>query len=454
MKEDIKPRDGKRKLYFSIDLQHFITYSLDANTTCRIILDINKSQIESKLIKLQKNSKVDLSDYDFYLIDLKEIKKSQGYFLSRIKLNRNIQIFNFLQNPKTILCFLPKIQNENQNLVNNKSEYRLNIDNEKLKEMKKNYLNDKQVENFFVNKTIFLYDFDTKIYNKLKGNLSEKQFTIHGKPDTIIYIQDIASIQYCDMKNPIVEALIVKSGFKPPFNIILKTDENQWILGLKNEQKLNKWRNGFNFVFINLNFFKNDINFRMEMNDLKNAICQKEKEIINTPFDSDNFLKNKFKKKLFYKHFPDKKIAKLVDDIFIYKEFIKNSNFNQALIKLNEILQNNKDENKNTKSKIGKIITDEKISKLKDIYNKANDIMNEENKVPIKELLKDDLFNDIFEELNKLYISPFLIKYNEEINDLEQINSESNLKKSIESLMASNCLDIYDIKNIDSLLDL
>ena len=80
--------------------------------------------------------------------------------------------------------------------------------------------------------------------------------------------------------------------------------------------------------------------------------------------------------------------------------------------------------------------------------------MNEENKVPIKELLKDDLFNDIFEELNKLYISPFLIKYNEEINDLEQINSESNLKKSIESLMASNCLDIYNIKNIDSLLDL
>ena len=106
MKEDIKPRDGKRKLYFSIDLQHFITYSLDANTTCRIILDINKSQIESKLIKLQKNSKVDLSDYDFYLIDLKEIKKSPGYFLSRIKLNRNIQIFNFLQNHKNILCFL------------------------------------------------------------------------------------------------------------------------------------------------------------------------------------------------------------------------------------------------------------------------------------------------------------------------------------------------------------
>ena len=42
MKEDIKPKDGKRKLYFTIDMQNFISYNLEQKTNCEIIFEENK----------------------------------------------------------------------------------------------------------------------------------------------------------------------------------------------------------------------------------------------------------------------------------------------------------------------------------------------------------------------------------------------------------------------------
>ena len=164
MKEDIKSKDGKRKLYFSLDMQNFITYVLDPKTTCKTILEKNKTSIESKISQLYKNKKIDLSIFDFFLIDLKEIKKSQGNFLPKIKLDNNIYIYNFLQNPKTILCFMEKIPINLEQKININIEDKLKTENKKFEEMKIKYLNDKQIDNFFVNKTIFIYDYKKTIY--------------------------------------------------------------------------------------------------------------------------------------------------------------------------------------------------------------------------------------------------------------------------------------------------
>ena len=128
---------------------------------------------------------------------------------------------------------IPKNQDQSIKRI---AEDKSHLNNKQYEEMKKKYLNDKQVDNFFVNKTIFVYDFDHQIYNKLKANLSMKQFTIHSKPEIIIYVQDIASINCYDEKHPLFSALIVKSGYRPPYYIILKTDENQWMIGFKTEE--------------------------------------------------------------------------------------------------------------------------------------------------------------------------------------------------------------------------
>ena len=455
MKEYVKTKDGKRKLYLSylsLDLQNFITYTLDQNTTCDIIYENNKNLIESKLTELYKGSNIDFTNFDFFLIDLKEIKKTPGYFVSKIKLNRNILIFNFLQNPKTILCFMPnnKIVQDKQ-FKRNEEKYQIN--NDKLLEMKKNYLNGKQVGKIINNEQLFLYDYVTKIYTKTKGSLSEKEFTIHGKTDIIIHIQDILTITYCDINHPFIDILTVESEYKPPFYIFMKTEENQWVIGFKNEEKLKKWKNGFDFTFINLRFFMNDINFNIELNDLKNSIAKKESKVINDPIKINDLAEDKYKKIILYKYIKDKKVLKLVEDILIYKKMILSEDNENSINKFNEIIENNKKENQNPNSLIGKIMTNERITTFIDISNKLNEISKGENKEEIKNILKIDLFDSIFDEINKMCIDPLLNKLNNEIS-LYDNNNESHAKRYMEGIISSNCLYNYKMEKMDSLLEL
>ena len=428
MRESIKSKDSKRKLYFSLDMKNFITYLLDQNTTCDKIYQDNNSSIESKLSELNNKKAIDLSNFDFFLIDLKEIKKTQGYFLQKIKLNRNILIYNFLQNQKTILCFLPT-NPINQETVIKTIEDKTKNSNERLLEMKKKYLKDKIVDNIFNNRTIFLYDYTSKIFNKTKASLNEYKFTIHGKTDIIIYIQDILSVNYCNANHPLIEILAINGGYKPPFYIILKSNENQWILGFKREEKLKLFKSGFDFAFINLNFFMNDINFNIEINDLKSSISQKEEKNINAPINLNNSADNKFKKYILNKNNKDNKLLQLLKGILIYKDLIKGKNYNKAKFKLDEIINICKEENKNEKSNFKKFITDEKISQYLNISNKFNENKIEENKELSKNLLKSELFDDILEEVNKLFINGTISeKFKENVisyNLLLDYNSQS-----------------------------
>ena len=454
MKEDVKPKDGKRKLYFSLDMQNFILYTLDQKTTCDKIMETCKDEIILKFIKLYSNPNIDLTNFDFYLIDLKELKKIQGKFISRIKLNRSINIYNFLQNPKTILCFMPIIPKNQDQSIKRITEDKSHLNNKHYEDMKAKYLNDKQIDNFFVNKTIFIYDFENQIYNKFKANLSIKQFTIHSKPEKIIHIQDILSINYFDSKHPLFSALIVKSGYIPPYYVVLKTEENQWMIGLKTEEKLKKWKKGFDFVLLNLNFFMNDINYNIEMNNLANSIVQKEEKIINDEINVDKFMNNNYRKILFYKHIKDRKLLELLEDISSYKKLILSNDFNKANDKLNEIITKNKETNKNKKSNVGKILKPEKISEFNDLYNKAKVIVKSNNKDTLKDLLKPDLFDNIFNELVKFDINPFLDKLKREISEFNDTEDESNIKKNMEMLVSYNCFKNYKMENLELFLDL
>ena len=454
MKEYVKPKDGKRKLYFSLDMQNFITYTLEQKTTCDNIYKENVNLIESNCKKLYNDSNIDLSNFDFFLIDLKDIKKSQGYFLSKIKLNRNLYIYNFLQNPKTILCFMPKSQIKIRKNINKCNDNIYQKENEKFVEIKNKYLNDKHVEDFFVNKTVFLYDYKTKIYNKYKANLSEKQFTIHTpKKDTIIYAQDILSINYYEMDHPLINTLTVNSGFKPPIYAIMKSEENQWVMGFKLKEKIKKWKKGFDFVLINLAFFNNDIDFNIEINNLKKEISQNESKIITEPINRENIMNNKYRKILFYKFIKNKKILEIVECVLKYKKYILNKDYEKATNKIGEIIAINEIVNKNEKKDIDIIITEEKINELLNLYNKLNEILKEKNKNILEDLLKYELFDNIFEEINKLYIDPVINKINKEISN-DDSNIDLNTKIHLENIVAYNYLQNYNMEKIDSFLEL
>ena len=462
MKEEIKTKDGKRKLYFTTDMQVFISYNLEQKTTCESIFQSYKDSILAKLCEMFNNPNININNFDFFLIDLKGIKKAQGNLFTKIRLNRNIIIYNFLQNPKTILCFLPKNPFnydskiiERNKILNDKK----NITNDKLSELKKKYLINKQTDDFFTHKTIFLYNYESNSYIKLKANLSEKQLTIQGKNEKIILIQDINTLNYYDAKNPMVDSLYVASGFKPPFYIFIKTNDEQIIIGLKNEEKLKKWKIGLNFVLANYKTYTTDIDLKINLNNLKTSLLENEKNIFeNSLLIYENILKNKEKKNIFYSLFEDEKMAKLIEDIFIYQNLIKNNNFKEGLLKLYEILdnvnKNNKEEEQNKKSDISGIIDEKRLYKYVEIYNKANELITKENNENLKDVLKADLFDDSLFYVNQLYITPYIKKYKEKFGKPCQTQGKSDLRKNIQSIIAYYYMKIYQMNNKESFLEL
>ena len=173
----------------------------------------------------------------------------------------------------------------------------------------------------------------------------------------------------------------------------------------------------------------NDINFNIEINDLKSSISQKEEKNINAPINLNNSADNKFKKYILNKNNKDNKLLQLLKGILIYKDLIKGKNYNKAKFKLDEIINICKEENKNEKSNFKKFITDEKISQYLNISNKFNENKIEKNKELSKNLLKSELFDDILEEVNKLFINGTISeKFKENVisyNLLLDYNSQS-----------------------------
>ena len=124
-----------------------------------------------------------------------------------------------------------------------------------------------------------------------------------------------------------------------------------------------------------------------------------------------------------------------------------------SIKKFNEIIENNKKGNQNPNSRICKIMTNERITKFVDISNKLNELSKGEKKEEIINILKIDLFDSIFDEINQMFIDPLLTKLNNEIS-LYDYSNESHAKRYLEGIISSNCLYNFKMEKLDSLLEL
>jgi hypothetical protein len=302
----------------------------------------------------------------------------------------------------------------------------------------------KQSEDFYTNKTVFLYNYEKNTYIKSKGNLSLKQLTIHGKVDKVIYIQDIKldTLTYCKGdENPMVSSLYVASGDRPPYNFFFKTNNEQVVIGLKNEKKKKKWEKGMKFSIDNYRIFTTDIDYKMIVNNLKNYILESSKNIIEESLNYENLRKSKKKKRILDSFFEDKKMPKLIEDIFIYKILIENKDYKKGLIQLYEILiminESHKQNVADKKSRISEVINQEKLLEYIAIYDRANDLMKKNNNEILEKTLKNNIFDDS--------IVPFLKKSNERF--LTFLTRKTDIRKIIQNLISYYFVNFYNYYN-------
>ena len=441
-------KNEKRKLFLNIEMTNFILFNYDKNTIGEKILEENKLELE-KILKTKN-----LDDFNFYIIDTKVIKKNQKN-ITKLKIKNNVFISYFIQNQKAGLFFLPKttIQNEpNTNKIPKKK-----VEDELL-EKRNNYLDNKNSENSSSTKNIsisvYLYDYNNKLYTKFSSTLNDKQLIIHGKPDIIIKIQNIKSKEYCDVKNPMVGTLLITSGPKPSYFIILKTNDAQHIIGFKNIDKFKTLKTGLDSAIDKYNNFKTDIDLEINIYKLKKEITQSEYNIIDNYLELTDFLKNNLKMKIFFSLFDDEKIPKLIYDITLYQYSIQNNNYKKAIIKLYEILdmvnQNNNETDKNKKSKICEVINNEKLNVYLNIYNKANNLINQENNQDLKNILKFNLFDESMTLLNQKFIIPALDNYKRP----SLIHDKTEARKNLLGLVSNYYLKLFNMNHKDSFLEI
>ena len=127
---------------------------------------------------------------------------------------------------------------------------------------------------------------------------------------------------------------------------------------------------------------------------------------------------------MFFSISPEKKICSIIINILSYKELIKKDEYLEAWMSFKEILayiESCDSTNSNQKEeKILKIFSQEKINNYKKISEDSNENLKKINgtnsslslfqievKKALNEILKFDLFDDIFIELYKIYIIPF-----------------------------------------------
>ena len=469
-----KDKEQQRKLYLTCDMRAFIPYNLNEKTTCETIYNDNKDIIYKKISEIYTVTKnFNLEDFYFILINMKYKKKNEINDLIRIKMNKNHRIYHLFQNTNDnnlILCFLllNKYSNEPRLIArNNLQKSNLNISSYDEKLIKNNYLSGKEGDILCQKDSIYMYNNENKKYVKLTATLTEKYLNIKLNDDVIIPIADITDIKYYSSVDSLFEKQVV-NGFKPPFYFTIhKQNNNQFIFGVKNDKRLVIWKNKLTFAMDKFKIYMKHFKLDDEIFNLKKNIAMNEKNFIEISNDFNDILNSKEKSKIFYESFEDKRIVKLIKDIFLYEKLCKEKNYVDLVYKLYDIVNNIKgilmdENNKNydiQKLRAG-LLTNEKYKEYFDLYNKAKNIIEKQQlqnviNIELSPLLKENLFKDWHYYLDHLFLEPHFQKFKNSLNNYT--NSQKKEKKYIQkytSLLGFNFMNNYNMKEKGSVLRL
>ena len=389
-------------LYLDREKMNKILFDLDVDTTCEKILIQNKDSITDILNAVHKKS---IDDCEFLISENRINKKIDEIpSLMEFKIKKQKKLYNLLINNQNSLFLLPK--------RTNKRTDRLKARNESL---------------------FYLYDSENQVFNKEKGSVDKQKITIYksstNKEQFEINIKNIIKdLYYSDTSQvPYKKNLPIK-GDKPKFYIEIVTNMQTYFFGQFKESLNNQWEKAIKKSIIKYKSFNIELNLDIKINSLLTGLYIIHRSIMDGCSDIKNVLFNEEKRKMFLSIFSEKKICSIIINILTYKDLLRKEDYLEAWMRFKEILtyidsydSHNKNSISNTKDeKILKIFTQEKINNYRSISDASNENVKKINmanaslslfqiemKRALHKILKEDLFDDIFISLYKIYIIPF-----------------------------------------------
>ena len=429
-------------LFLDRERLNSIQIELDNKINCESIISKNKDSLSDKIYSIYKKN---IDDCRFLIIENKVNKKNDDIpILMEFKINKKMKLYNLLQNPHYNLYFLPKRKNTLEERIKARNENMI-IEN-RFESAETNYfMNKSNVEEYLSKSIVFFYDSNKQIFTKEKGSIDEQKIIIFksntNKEVMEISIKDIIKALYYSENSqvPYRKNFPIK-GEKPKFYIEILTNKQTFYFGQFKENLFFQWENGIKKAMTKYNNFNIDLNLDIKINSSKTALYAVHHSIMDNCFMINKILFNEEKRKMLFSIFPEKKIASIIINILTYKDLIHKSQYLEAWMRFKEILtyietydpsvisNNSQNQKKNlaTQTKppiderIKKIFNKNTIIKYKKVSDESNENVKKINMVnasldlfkiemnrALNNILKENLFDDDFNHLYKIYIIPF-----------------------------------------------
>ena len=471
-----------KNLYFDIEKKNFIQFSLNVLTTCESILTNYNDDIKSKITPLYTKTKqkkipnnksrnssfqVDISDFDFFIIEekLEPIKDGVTSSLTRFKINHEVFIIQYFENPCYNLYFLPINKNSvKNNRIKSIGHIMMNELYEDIE--KSNYNLIKKNNDDFLSKTIiYFYSIKKKKFSKQKGSVDEKKIIIYSWSDEKkilmeIFISEIIKVIYINDSD--------NNSIDTPKYIKIHTINTEYIFAEFKENLFQQWQNAINQAMVIYKNFSAELNLDTKISGEKINKFATNHSIIDDCFILNKIITNDEKRKMFLEDFPDKHISSIFNDIVMYKNLIKKNEFFNSWMKFKQILSyidyyidnNNKiSDNNIICEEYNKIFNEDRIKIYKKIEEESYITFQKINQDPqiltdsfntivnngLKNILDINLFNDLFYDLYTIYIVPYFEK---EKKTMEEEIGSSNipiLRQKFQFLLALYCNQIFQM---------
>ena len=457
------PKIDKRQLFFDRNRKNYIEFDLEQLKTCQEIYNSLHEEIDKKISEIYTNKNINKSCFNFILMHIRTMNKSDASTLIEIKLDLESNLSDILTNKQFFLCYLPKITfniDKKRKARNKLNEDEFN--NDRFKGVERESLSDHELEKYLSNEGVYYFDKEKVEFIYGKGNITEKKININYKKTNIdILIDEIKKDEYFENKiPPSIEFLQKKC---PNFIFQIHQNNVTHILGLYKQKSYLIWKNAINMAKIKNNNTTIDSSFNTNIFTYNYLLFVKRESIPRKCYIINQILENAEKRQIFLDEYKDKKISDITNNIISYKINIKNNKFFDAWLCLKQIsfyidFNNIKDngQKKREKEKYLDIFTPERIEiysntvkKVNEAIKKIKDYDEEMNNV-LKNIFKIDLFDTLYSQIYELYILPYFKKIKDILNIEYRFDQKPEIVQKFHLLMSRYCASYFDMKNLDN----
>jgi hypothetical protein len=249
----------------------------------------------------------------------------------------------------------------------------------------------------------------------------------------------------------------------PNYIFEIRQNNTTHILGVYKQKSYLIWKNAINLAKIKNKNRRIYTNFNMNIDKNNYLFYTNCHSIPSKCLIINELLENPEKRKIFFEEFDDKKISDITSNIFGYKIYIKNKEYIGALACLKQInfyIDFDNIENDKLKEieieKYKDIFTRERIEFYKSILKKVNDIFTkginggENINDVLKDVFKEDLFDNLYFHIYNLYILPYFQKLKETLQKEYNYNEKPIVIKKFHLLLSKYTMNYFDMNNINN----